>query len=345
MDSRTKLRVTREQIDALVRRALGTGVTVSSVRELTDGMFNAAYLVELGGGHPAAVLKVAPPPDVPLLTYEQGIMQTEVEFYERVGRETTCPVPRVMARDFTRTIVPADCFFMERLRGSPLNKVKGKLSKKELAEVKGELGSIAARLHAIRGDFFGYPRPEARTQAPTWRESFLKMVSRIVEDAARFSVRLPGRAGEMLGLFESRAGALEEVKVPVLTHFDLWEGNVFVHRVDGAAHVEAIIDGERAFWGDPHAELVSVALFGEIQDEIAFLRGYQRESGRPFAFTEALRTRLTMYRAYLYLLMVVEGAPRGYSGLRHALHRAYFRHKLKAELRKLRTVASTLARA
>src|SRR5687768_5653420 len=114
MDSRTKLRVERDQIQALVRHALGSSVTVGSVRELTEGMFNAAYDVELAGGtHPATVLKVAPPPGVPVLTYEQGIMQTEVEFYERVGRETTCPVPRVMAQDFTRSIVPSNCFFME----------------------------------------------------------------------------------------------------------------------------------------------------------------------------------------------------------------------------------------
>src|SRR5688572_29445942 len=132
MDSRTKLRVERDQIHALVRRALGSGVTVRAVRELTDGMFKAAYEIELDGAPqpPAAVLKVAPPPGVPVLTYEQGIMLTEVEFYDRVGRETTCPVPRVMARDFTRSIVPSDCFFMEKLHGSPLNKVKKDLSRK-----------------------------------------------------------------------------------------------------------------------------------------------------------------------------------------------------------------------
>lgn len=337
MDSRTKLRLQRDQIEALVRHSLGTSVKVSSARELTDGMFNAAYDLELGGGTaPAAVLKVAPPPGVPLLTYEQNIMLTEVEFYERVGRETTCPVPKVMARDFTRSIIPSDYFLMERLHGAPLNKIKRKLSKKELADVKGELGSITARLHTIQGStFFGYPRPEARTQAPTWRESFLQMVNRIVEDAGHYRVRLPMPDADLLALFQSRASALDEVKVPVLTHFDLWEGNVFIHRVNGVPRVEAIIDGERAFWGDPDAELVSVALFGEMANEISYLRGYQRESGKPIVFTEGLRTRLAMYRVYLYLLMVVEGTPRGYSGLWHALLRTYFRHNLKVALRKL----------
>lgn len=162
------------------------------------------------------------------------------------------------------------------------------------------------------------------------------MVSNILEDAGRYQVRLPVPAEQILDLFRARASALEVVKVPVLTHFDLWEGNVFVLREGaGRPRVEAIIDGERAFWGDPCAELTSVVLFGEVEREASFLRGYQAATGAPLAFTENLRERLLLYRGYLYLIMVIEAAPRGYKGLTYALMHAFFRHNLKRVLRKL----------
>ena len=56
----------------------------------------------------------------------------------------------------------------------------------------------------------------------------------------------------------------------------------------------------------------------------------------PLAFTENLRERLLLYRAYLYLIMVIEAAPRGYKGLTYALMHAFFRHNLRSVLRKLR---------
>lgn len=341
MESRTKLRLPREQLESLARHALGARAQVVAVEELTKGMFNAAYALELAG-HPPVVLKVAPPPDASiLLTYEADIMRTEVDFYERVSREAACPVPKVLARDFSRSRIPADYFFMEKLRGAPLTSAKKRLSGEELRRVKVELGGIIGRLGVIRGTSFGYPQPGARSQAPSWRESFLKMVGNILDDAERFAVRLPRGTAALRALFGAHAGVLDEVREPVLTHFDLWEGNLFVHRVDGVPRIEAIIDGERAFWGDGHAEFVSAALFKDIEEEPDILRGWAEATGKPLEFTQPMRTRQALYRAYLYLLMVTEGAPRGYSGLVHTAVRQYNLHKLRGELKRLSALAGS----
>lgn len=334
MDSRTKHRLDRGQLEAVVRSAFGAAARVLSATELTAGMFNASYALKLDR-HPPVVLKVAPPPGVPLMTYEANLMRTEVDFYARVSRETTCPVPRVLAQDFTRSVIPSDFFFMEKLQGQPLDKAKKDLSRQDLARIKTELGEIIGRLGAIRGDRFGYPQVEAGAQAPTWREAFLRMVSNVLADAERFGVTLPRSTRELRAIFEALAGALDEVTVPTFTHFDLWEGNVFIHRPDGAPRIEALIDGERAFWGDPHAELVSAALFRDLDHEPDLVRGYEAATGKPLERTQGLRDRLTMYRTYLYLIMVIEGTPRGYSGVQHAVLRRYFEHKLKTELRRL----------
>jgi hypothetical protein len=59
------------QLDELRRSATGTGCRPE--HELTDGWFDAAYRVRLDDGRPA-VVKVAPPADVPVLRYELGIV-------------------------------------------------------------------------------------------------------------------------------------------------------------------------------------------------------------------------------------------------------------------------------
>jgi aminoglycoside phosphotransferase (APT) family kinase protein len=82
-------------------------------------------------------------------------------------------------------------------------------------------------------------------------------------------------------------------------------GNILLHE----GRITGIVDGERAFWGDPLAEMVSLALFASIEDDPAFLDGYGG-----IDFTDSARRRLALYRTYLYLIMLVEGAPRGYSG-------------------------------
>ena len=132
------------------------------------------------------------------------------------------------------------------------------------------------------------------------------------------------------------APELDTVEVPVLTHFDLWAGNVFVARSAGTARLEALIDGERAFWGDPLAELASTALFANPAKDFDFLDGYAQAAGEPLVLDDRARLRLTLYRTYLYLIMTVEAAPRGYSGAEAVATAVYVRKKLKRELKTLR---------
>lgn len=79
----------------------------------------------------------------------------------------------------------------------------------------------------------------------------------------------------------------------------------------GARSIGGVIDGERMFWGDPVADFVSLALFGELEEDGDFLAGYAEGSGQTLEFSESVRLRLALYRSYLYLIMLVETVPRG----------------------------------
>jgi len=70
-------------LDALVRRALGVGVTACS--EFTGGYFAAVWRCDLTDGR-SVVVKVGPPAGVPILTYELDAIAAEAEYFRLVGR-------------------------------------------------------------------------------------------------------------------------------------------------------------------------------------------------------------------------------------------------------------------
>jgi fructosamine-3-kinase len=86
------------------------------------------------------------------------------------------------------------------------------------------------------------------------------------------------------------------------------------------------------FWGDPVADFVSLALFGDMEDDADFLSGYAAVAGPP-PFDESVRLRLALYRAYLYLIMLVETAPRGYTPEQIARTQRYVTPQLLSALR------------
>lgn len=97
--------------------------------------------------------------------------------------------------------------------------------------------------------------------------------------------------------------------------------------------ITGIIDHERAFWGDPAAELVSLAFGGDAGPDSDLVAGYVQAGGR-LDFTPAFRHRLALYGLYLGLLLVVECGPRGYG----ADHLASCRRTLNERVAELRAL-------
>lgn len=249
-DSLTKRRLDEAELDALVRRALG--VPLASHVELTEGMFNAAYRLTATDGR-EVVLKVAPPPDVPLLTYERDLMRTEALAFELMAARGL-PVPEVLLHE-------DGLLLMTALKGESWRSARSRLSDVEHGALRRELGAIVRELHTVRGDVFGYVQGP---NAATWREAFTAMVEAVLADADRFGVELP----DVRPAFAARAHLLDEVTEPVLVHFDLWEANVFLAGGEAEGYrIEGIIDPERAVFGDPLAEIATVASFTDLDDD------------------------------------------------------------------------------
>ncbi|WP_109632965.1 phosphotransferase family protein [Lentzea atacamensis] len=322
MQSQTKRRLSPGELDALMSGSAGIGCRVEA--ELTDGWFNTAYRVRLDDGR-AAVVKLAPPAEVPVLRYERGIMATEAMVYRRLATLPGVPAPEFLhaGEDFLAVSV---------LEGTTWDKA-GDLPEATQRALRRELGAITARLHTLTSEDgrFGYPAEEAALSAPDWRTAFTAMVDALLEDAARWQSELGVTPGEIRTLVADGGYALDEVTKPALIHFDLWPGNIFI---DGS-RIVGLIDHERAFWGDPAAELVSLVFGGDTGPDSDLVRGYT-EAGGVLDFTPAFQHRLALYQLYLSLLLIIEFGPRGYDNAEHlAFCRSYLADNL-ARLRALR---------
>ncbi|MFJ6215958.1 phosphotransferase family protein [Streptomyces sp. NPDC092296] len=326
MDSLTKRRPPQQQLQAWLHGALGPQAVIAESTECTDGWFNAVYAITLADGR-ECVVKVAPAPGLKLLRYEVDLLHTEAHFY-RQSAGTGMPHAELLHADLDEGFL-----LLERLRGKPLEHVREGMSPAVLAGVRHQLGAAAARLHTATGPAFGYPRRDGHTRSDSWRTSFLTIIDDILTDAAELGTELPAPPDRIAELIGRHADALDEVTRPSLVHFDLWDGNAFVlPQPDGSWRLEGIIDGERAFYGDPLAELVSLAMFIDPEDSPGLLEGYAEGAGAPLVLDGPARRRLALYRIYLDLILVTEGATRGFSGEEHDGMRRYVLGLLDGEL-------------
>lgn len=311
--------------DELRRVLVASGVDparAGSFEPLPGGTYNSVFRVAMADGT-RLVLKVAPDPAAPAMAYETGLIGTEALFYRAAA--DAMPVPEVVHADPAGSVLGRGSLLMTERPGTAWSAAA--VPEADRVRLRAELGAAAARLHRVTGPGFGYPQWGL---VPTWRAAYLAMVDAVLADARRFGVELPAPGiGELL---RSRAGDLDAVTTPALVHFDLWPGNVLI----SGDRVTGVVDGERAFWGDPLAEMVSPALFADIEADAAFLAGY-RSAGGEIAFDAPARRRLAMYRCHLYLIMFIEAAPRGYLGPDHEGQRALVREHLLAALAELRS--------
>jgi aminoglycoside phosphotransferase (APT) family kinase protein len=316
MQSLTKRRMSPDELSALLRASTGMGCRVE--RELTDGWFNSAYRIVLDDGRPA-VVKLAPPADAAVLRYELGIMETEAMVYRRLASlpDGSVPAPALLHAG-------ADFLVVSVLEGTGWDKAAAGLSPAGEAGLRRELGAITARLHTLapRDGRFGYPAAASALSADDWRTAFTAMVDALLDEADRRRSPLGVPPAGLRALVAEGGYALDEVTEPRLVHFDLWPGNIFVDvAADGSSgRITGLIDHERAFWGDPAAELVSLAFGGDTGPDSDLVAGYTEAGGR-LDFTPAFRHRLALYRLYLALVLVVECGPRGYGADRVAYGR------------------------
>ncbi|MGS2616849.1 phosphotransferase family protein [Micromonospora sp. LZ34] len=313
-----------------VRASFGPDRGVADCGPLGGGGYATVWWVRLDDGG-EVVLKVAPPPTVPLLRYERGLTAAEARYFRLVAAHAPqVPVPPVLhhGTDPAR----GEWLVTGRLPGRSLSELAA--SGVDGGRARYDFGTAMAAVHRVTGDRYGYGY--GRTGGSTWAEAFAAIVEDLLADAADWGVPVP--AERIRSLVRRHRPLLDQVRRPALVHFDGWDGNVLaVPDGDGPPRMCGLVDGERYLFGDPLVDLVSPLLLRRAEDEPdhPFLRGYAAAADDPPVFDAAVRRRLGLYRMHLYLLMTVEMPSRGMTPDTHPDRHAGLARLLDEELSEL----------
>ena len=308
MESLTKNLVSFDTIKALVARAYGQELAPTSedaIKELGHGWFNVAYRVTLANGD-RKVLKVAPSPDVEVLTHEIGAMRTELAAIDLIKANTTVPVAHVDFSDFSCELVNAPYFFMDYIDGQDPGDYGNEFPPGALSNIMEHIGKLNYELNQMVGPGFG---PLLDPKYPDWPTAYAAMFEQTLQDGERRNVELGWPYQTFRDIFEQEKRYLADVTVPNYVELDMWDKALILKDGQPAAH----IDHERAFYGDPMIEAGFTALdFPNFGDIDAFMRGYGKTE-----VTDSERARRKLYTLQLALVMVIECTYRGYDDPAH----------------------------
>lgn len=299
MESLNKTKLTETQLGRIVRNTFGTSLRRS--RELADGWANTAYALTLDDDR-TVVLKAAPSKDKRLMRCERNNMSAEVAALALM-EEQNVPAPRVLVYDPSCSLLPAEYFIMDYVAGTPLNKIADSLSKQELAGIRQDLGNLSRRINGVKGVSFGY-FGEQDGHRGSWPEAFGMMMDDVLADGVDAGVELTVSYAEVTREVDRAIGSLPTVTESSLVHWDLWDGNVLIHE----GRINAILDFERALWGEPLIEFY----FGRFGRSEAFEQGYGLSVTTP-----GEHQRRALYDFYLDLILVIECSYRQYADQEH----------------------------
>lgn len=304
MESITKNRQSIDTLRRMVARAYGADQVVDDdfATELSHGWFNVAYRVRLRDGR-EVVLKIAPPKGVRVMTYELDLMANEVAALTLVQAHTTVPVPPVDFYDPSEELCDAPWFSMPFIEADNFGVLteQGRLDAAQIDSLNEQLGATTAELNTIVGPHFGRLNGPGST---TWRQAFAGMIEDVLLDGERAGVDVGWGYDLLRRVIDDQLPLLDDVTEPRFVEWDLWNSNTMT----AGDRIVAIIDHERAFYGDPLIEAGFTALdLPAFGDASAFIRGY----GLLLLSADDRRKR-RLYTLYLVLIMIIETRYRGH---------------------------------
>ena len=262
------MQLEESQAAELVTAQLGWGPW--QAKRFGAGKFSETFTVR-GDGR-LYVLRVAPDDSMRQLFYEYRMMRQEPAIHARLLAETSVPVPRIVAHDFSRGLIDRDYLLMPHLPGEPLSSAA--LPGDARAKALRQWGRHVAEIHGLvdADGRFGYlGEHRCMTPKPTWPEAFAVMYRKELNDIVHCGIYDAATAAAAQELLVEHLGVFNHCRRSHLLHGDLWVTNLLVER-DG--RVTGVIDFDRACWGDVEWDLAIAEYCSVTQPD--FWEGYGR---------------------------------------------------------------------
>jgi len=283
-----------EDVIACVRRHLNASPEPSAVRRVPTGKFNETFDVALPDRN--VIVRIAPPDDVVFCFYEVRMMRQEPDIHEMLLARTDVPVPRILAADFSREIIDRDFLVMEKAPGRPLTEAT--VTPARHADILRTTGVYLRQAHDLTADVYGYIGAHRPMEpADTWQAAFEVMWNRLIDDVVGVDGYSADEARFMRDLYADRADHFTHEPPSRFLHMDIWHQNIMV---DGRGAITALVDWDRALWGDPEIEFAVLDYCGI--SEPPFWEGYGRD--RPTGPSAEIRRVLyLLYEMQKYIVI------------------------------------------
>lgn len=262
---------------------------VEKIEQPKVGMVNRVFVV-----NDAHVIRF----DV-LINEGESRYHKEALAYERLGA-LGVPVPKVIAADSTKTLLPHDYLLMTKLEGRPTIETWVELSPQQQANVAYQAGQHLARIHSVTLEKFGNYAGTERAY-DNWRDALWEYVHRYATAAVEANLLDAATTAQIEAIFKQHEAVFDAVEQSMLVHRDFQFTNIL--QKDG--QVTGILDFEWSLGGDPSYDFI---LREQWEEECPGSRrhlysGYT--SLRPLASDHDLRVRL--HWLFFVLEWVVDG--------------------------------------
>ena len=292
----TKNKQSLDNISKMAKKAFPEK-TVETAEELTEGLCNAAYRVIFTDGS-QSILKIASGSTEGYLSNEINMMETEVKAMRIMRDSGAVNVAEVQYYDKSKAICSGTYFFMEALEGQSYSSVRYSFNDKEIERLDFESGQAERSIASVKNSRFGFLGSE-ECQFDCLYDFVHKLFENVLHDMKAMDISTEPSPEEIFSLLEKDKKYFDEVKQASLTHWDMWDGNIFV----SDKHICGIIDWERAMWAEPLLD----DRFRSDRRNINMLKGYGQTE-----FSYAEKRRILWYDLFLYVTMKTEDFYRGY---------------------------------
>lgn len=289
--------LTANELNSLVSNSLKTEII--SAHLLTGGLFNTTYLVETSK-YGKTVLRVGPVNRHLLMPFEHHLMEAEEYVYSLCSAHYV-PTSEVLVTDTSKTLIDRDYMFVRYIPSCPMSQIE--LRSEDHARVVRSIGRATATFHSIEAPRFGRIVDVKNVGGFTlWSDALINELYEWEKVGIPAAIFTENEHDTIRMLFKKAKPYLDEIKQPRLVHTDLWLGNILIRTDTKHPEFAAIIDADRALWGDPAFEFSSIQwTYGEE----CFWEGY----GRMLSHDIADRIRRSIYtllnrlwNAYVYLV-------------------------------------------
>lgn len=221
-------------------------------------------------------------PQIPKFRRERMAMQ--------LLEEKKILVPKVIALDEERGILPHDFLICAKIEGQELHPIWNTLPSNAQQSLCKEMGEILAQIHQVTFPKFGAILPDGQ-KFDTWSACILDKLEEAISDAQKMGLFEASIFQQVRQVFDNHSKIFDTVEQAVLVHNDYHLGNMIADE----GKIAGILDFEWCFAGDGEYDFRDTLTHEGVSEQI--LQGYQ--TIHPLSPEYPVKYHL--YRLLLYL--------------------------------------------